>query len=204
MNLRWNKSTENIGVTGYRVYRNGNLVGDVAATTTTYSDTGLTANTSYSYTVLAYDAAGNCSVECLPVVAATKHLSNNNLAINKTVISDSEESGNPASKGNDGKLNTRWCAHDGDFNHWWKVDLGSYYNLTGTEVIWEKSKIYKYKIEVSTNGSNWTLVVDKTGNTTAAQTQTDSFTANAIKYVKITVTGFDSDCWASFYEFKVF
>ncbi len=204
INLRWTRSTDDICVAGYEVYRNGYLVDSVAAAITTYSDTGLSANTSYSYTVLAYDTTGNCSNQCSPVLASTKKLSYSNLALGKTVTTDSEENGNPATNGNDGNLTTRWCAYDGSFNHWWKVDLVSNYNLTGTEVNWEKNKAYKYKIEVSTDGSNWTLVVDKTKNTTAVQTQTDSFTANAVRYVRITITGFDSDCWASFNEFKVF
>ena len=204
INLRWNKSTDDICVAGYEVYRDGYLVDTVAAAITTYSDTGLSANTSYSYTILAYDTTGNCSVKCKPVVATTKQLSRINLALGKIVTTDSEENWNPATKGNDGNLTTRWCADDGSFNHWWEVDLGANYNLTGTEVNWEKNKAYKYKIEVSTDDSNWTLAVDKTKNTTAVQTQTDSFTANTVRYVRITITGFDSDCWASFNEFKVF
>jgi len=202
INLSWTASADNIGVTGYKVYRNGNQIGNVA--TTTYSDTGLAVNTSYAYDILAYDASGNCSVKGLPVVATTKQTPITNIALGKTAGSDSEENVNPASKANDGNLTTRWCAADGSFNHWWKVDLGSNYNLTGTEVLWEKNKVYKYKIEVSTDGSTWVLAVDKTGNTTSTQIQTDSFTANTVRYVKITVTGFDSNCWASFNEFKVF
>lgn len=49
----------------------------------------------------------------------------------------------------------------------------------------------------------WTLKVDKTNNTSTAQTQTDNFTATA-RYVRITVTGLASWCWASFWEFRVF
>jgi M6 family metalloprotease-like protein len=58
-NLAWTASTDNVGVTGYEVYRNGALLG--TTTTTSYSVTGLTASTTYSFTVLAYDAAGNKS-----------------------------------------------------------------------------------------------------------------------------------------------
>ncbi|HEB86619.1 MAG TPA: hypothetical protein ENI68_06350, partial [Gammaproteobacteria bacterium] len=57
VNLSWAVSVDVGGgsVAGYRVYRNGVLV--IAVTTTGYSDTGLTANTAYSYTVSAYDDA---------------------------------------------------------------------------------------------------------------------------------------------------
>ncbi|GGK76604.1 chitinase [Sphaerisporangium melleum] len=59
VSLAWNASTDNVGVTGYNVYRGSTLVTTV--TGTTYTDGGLTANTAYSYTVKARDAAGNVS-----------------------------------------------------------------------------------------------------------------------------------------------
>jgi Tfp pilus assembly protein PilE/fibronectin type 3 domain-containing protein len=46
-------------VTGYRVYRNGSLVATVAAPTTTWTNTGLTAGSTWSYQVFAYNASGN-------------------------------------------------------------------------------------------------------------------------------------------------
>ena len=57
--LSWTDSTDNVGVTGYRVFRNGAQVGTSA--NATYTDTGLTANTQYTYTVKAYDASNNVS-----------------------------------------------------------------------------------------------------------------------------------------------
>ncbi|MGC8861732.1 MAG: C10 family peptidase, partial [Armatimonadota bacterium] len=57
VDLSWNASTDNFGVAGYRVYRNAVRIDSV--TGLNYSDTGLAANTQYSYTVSAYDEAGN-------------------------------------------------------------------------------------------------------------------------------------------------
>ena len=57
--LRWTASTDNVAVTGYRVYRGTTLVG--SPTTTSFTETGLTNGTSYAYTVKAIDAAGNLS-----------------------------------------------------------------------------------------------------------------------------------------------
>jgi chitodextrinase len=48
-------------VSGYKIYRNGTQI--TTTNTTSYSDTGLTAGTSYSYTVAAYDQAGNTSAQ---------------------------------------------------------------------------------------------------------------------------------------------
>ena len=58
--LNWTASTDNAGVTGYRIYRSGTQVGSVSGTTLTYTHTGL-APGAYSYTVRAIDAAGNLS-----------------------------------------------------------------------------------------------------------------------------------------------
>lgn len=69
VNLTWLPSSDNVGVTGYKVFRNGAQVASVAVTN--YSDTGLSANTTYSYTVSAFDVAGNNSAQSIPVSATT-------------------------------------------------------------------------------------------------------------------------------------
>src|SRR2546428_921676 len=58
-NLSWGASTDNVGVTGYIVRRNGVPAATPATTSSAY--TGLSAATTYSYTVAARDAAGNIS-----------------------------------------------------------------------------------------------------------------------------------------------
>jgi len=65
VNLSWSASTDNVGVTGYIVRRNGVQVATPA--TTTYADTGLSDGTTYSYTVAARDAAGNISANSASV-----------------------------------------------------------------------------------------------------------------------------------------
>lgn len=80
--LSWSASTDNVGVTGYRVFRNGTQVGTV--TSTSYNDTGLTASTSYSYTVRAYDAAGNVSADS-NTASATTQAAPSGIVIDKSV-----------------------------------------------------------------------------------------------------------------------
>lgn len=58
-NLSWTASTDNVAVTGYNVYNGSTLV--TTATGTSYTVTGLTSSTSYTFTVKAKDAAGNLS-----------------------------------------------------------------------------------------------------------------------------------------------
>lgn len=57
--LTWTASTDNLGVAGYWVTRNGGS--PVTVATTQFNDTGLTAGASYTYTVQAFDSAGNAS-----------------------------------------------------------------------------------------------------------------------------------------------
>ncbi len=69
LQLTWNPATDDRAVTGYRVYRNGTVVGTSA--TTSFGDSGLTADTAYTYRVSAYDAAGNESVLSAQITAST-------------------------------------------------------------------------------------------------------------------------------------
>ncbi|NBI28532.1 fibronectin type III domain-containing protein [Chengkuizengella marina] len=59
VDLGWTASTDNVGVVGYDVYQDGVFVDHT--TTTSYQVSGLTANTTYSFEVIAKDAAGNSS-----------------------------------------------------------------------------------------------------------------------------------------------
>jgi chitodextrinase len=57
--VSWNAATDNVGVTGYDVYRNGGVISTTGGTTFIYS--GLACSTSYTLGISAYDAAGNRS-----------------------------------------------------------------------------------------------------------------------------------------------
>jgi hypothetical protein len=69
VNISWSASTDNVGVTGYTLRRDGSPVTTTAATS--YMDSGLTAATLYSYTVSAFDAAGNHSAQSGPASVTT-------------------------------------------------------------------------------------------------------------------------------------
>ncbi|MFG1945835.1 carbohydrate-binding protein, partial [Nonomuraea sp. NPDC048826] len=69
VSLAWNASTDNVAVTGYEVYRGSTLITTV--TGTSHTDSGLSADTAYTYTVRARDAAGNRSAAGAAVTART-------------------------------------------------------------------------------------------------------------------------------------
>jgi chitodextrinase len=70
ISLAWTASTDpDSPVAGYNVYRGGTKIG--TSTTTSYNDSGLTANTTYSYTVSAFDPTANTSAQSAPLTTAT-------------------------------------------------------------------------------------------------------------------------------------
>jgi len=79
--LSWAPSTDNVGVAGYRVYRDGSQI--ATTSTTSYADAGLSLGVSYTYTVAAYDAAGNVSDPSLPITVQPSAAAS--LALDRTV-----------------------------------------------------------------------------------------------------------------------
>lgn len=73
INVSWTAATDNVAVTKYEVYTNGNLHGET--NTTNYTATGLNSNTTYAITVSAKDIANNQSAQ--------------STAVNGTTLSDS-------------------------------------------------------------------------------------------------------------------
>lgn len=72
INLSWTASSDNVGVSGYHIYRSSALI--ATTTTTFYQDVGLNPNTSYSYSVSAFDVAGNQSAQSIAVNATTQNI----------------------------------------------------------------------------------------------------------------------------------
>lgn len=73
ISLAWNASTDNVGVTGYEIYRGSNLVATVSGSTLSHTVTGLQAGTSYTFTVKARDGAGNESQASNPLTVSTSN-----------------------------------------------------------------------------------------------------------------------------------
>ena len=69
VDLAWTASTDDVGVTGYNIFRDGFQVGTPAINA--FSDLGLTGGTAYSYTISAFDAAANVSDLSAPVLVTT-------------------------------------------------------------------------------------------------------------------------------------
>ncbi len=70
VDLSWTASTDNTGVSGYRVYRNNTEIATTVAPA--FSDQGLSESATYQYAVTAYDAAGNESPRSAAVTVTTE------------------------------------------------------------------------------------------------------------------------------------
>lgn len=79
--LSWNNASGATVADAYWVYRDGVLLATLG-NVTSYSDSGLTASTSHSYTVAACDAAGNCSAQSAAAWITTSALSVNDCLFN--------------------------------------------------------------------------------------------------------------------------
>jgi alpha-amylase len=79
LTLNWEAATDNIGISGYEVYRNNVLQETVEGTT--FTDRGLTSETSYSYRVVAIDVAGNRSTGSATVSGKTTVVTGNIITI---------------------------------------------------------------------------------------------------------------------------
>jgi hypothetical protein len=132
------------------------------------------------------------------------------LSLGKPVTASSEQTGNEATKGNDSSITTKWCASDGTFPQWWRVDLGANHTLHDFTVNWEHpDRTYTYPVETSTNDSVYTLQASVDGVGTV---QSDAFPSNvSARYVRIRVTNATPvtygtvtyPTWACFFDFAV-
>ncbi|MDC8005724.1 choice-of-anchor J domain-containing protein, partial [Aureisphaera galaxeae] len=139
LTLTWTASTDNVGVTGYEVFQNTSSIGTTA--NTTFSVTGLTAGTSYSFTVRAFDAAGNNSAQSAAANATTTGGGGGGCTGGVTAgYSEGFESSIGA-----------WTQATGDDLNWTRDSGGTPSNNTGPS---------------SGSGSTWYMYVEASGNGT--------------------------------------
>jgi hypothetical protein len=149
-------------------------------------------------------------IAALPVTASSNaRVEPANLALNKPASSSSiENDEHAAAQANDGNTNTCWRADDEPEGgpEWWQVDLQQPRDLSACEIVWPYDGMnYRCKVEGSADGKTWLLLSDQTKSNSRLQVQNLKFDgARGIRFVRITITGFDDGCWASLSEVRVF
>jgi hypothetical protein len=127
-----------------------------------------------------------------------------NLSLKQPVTASSQFASKPPEQGNDGLLATPFCPSSSASPVWWMVDLGAVHSIAKTEVEFEQqTRYYLYTIDVSSDTTTWTTVVDQSSNSTRnGPVMVDTFTASA-RYVRITMVGTTAASWGCFWEFTV-
>jgi len=202
VSLSWTASTDNIGVTGYDIFNSSALAGSVNGTTTTYTASGLSANTAYTFTVKAKDGNGNTSASSNAITITTdQNQVTPNIALNKTCTTSSAEStllsGNNAT---DGNTATRWASTFSD-PQWIYVDLGAVYNINRVVLKWEGAYGSAYKIQVSGNASSWTDIY----STSSGDGGTDDLSVSGTgRYIRMYGSTRATTWGYSLWEFEVY
>ncbi|MEE4546351.1 RICIN domain-containing protein [Streptomyces sp. V4-01] len=213
--LNWSASTDNVGVTGYQVFRGSTQVG--TATGTSYTDSGLSASTSYAYTVKAVDAAGNVSGASNTATVTTgsggggstgpvdssKWYTVKNTNSGKCVDDADGSTGNGAAV-------QQWACQAGNANQQWQfqpTDSGFYkvvgrnstsaaWDVTGGPGAGDGAKIQLWAYGSGTNqqwkpvaGANGTYTLTPRSNTGECLDVTDVSTSDGARLQQWTCTG---------------
>ncbi|MCL2153043.1 MAG: glycosyl hydrolase 53 family protein [Oscillospiraceae bacterium] len=111
-----------------------------------------------------------------------------NLSPKYWVTASASSNSDDAENALDGSADTAWLADKADSAKWFMVDLSGGYNaVRKTEVTFpDAATIYQYKLEGSANGTNWSLLADRSGNTRVAAGFTDVFQLDNLRYIKLT------------------
>ncbi|WP_422723970.1 discoidin domain-containing protein [Hyalangium rubrum] len=205
VNLTWTASTDNVGVSGYDISRFGIVI--ASSTTNSFSDTGLSPSTVYSYTVRAKDAAGNVSAFSNTASITTPPAGGTGTALSRTgwTATSSPTSGEPASNLLDGNMGTRWTTGvPMASGQTLTVDMQAVRNFnkivmdsTGSDLDYARG----YQVFVSNDGTNWGSAI-ATGTGTGPVI-TVTFTTKSARYIRVTQTGSNSSWW-SMREFNVY
>ncbi|WP_224367081.1 fibronectin type III domain-containing protein [Hyalangium versicolor] len=148
--LGWTASTDNVAVTSYRIYRGGVEVG--TSTTTSFTNTGLTASTTYAFTVRAYDAAGNQSASSNTVNVTTSAAADTQAPTMPTDMHTSEVTS--------GTVALAWTASTDNVAvvryriYRDNVDIGTITSTTYTDTACKPETTYIYKVRAEDAADN--------------------------------------------------
>jgi chitodextrinase len=194
VSLAWSAATDNVGVTGYQVLRSGTVVASPTGTTATV--TGLSPATSYTFTVVARDAAGNTSAPSNALTVATDPTASTNLALGRPTAESSHTQAYGSGNAVDGNANSYWESANNAFPQWIQVDLGAATTVGRVVLKLPPSSAWATRTQTltvsgSTNGSTFSTVVGSTAytfNPGSGNTATVTFAPTSTRFVRLTFT----------------
>jgi chitodextrinase len=161
VNLSWSASTDNYGVSGYKIYRNGAQTS--LSTTSSYSDTTVSGGSTYTYTVSAYDAMGNESAQSASAQGTTWD-----------GTAPSVPAGLTATAATPTRVNLAWSASTDNIGvTGYKIYRGGTYVTTVTALTWTDTgrspgTAYSYQVSAIDARSNESAKSTAAGATTPA------------------------------------
>ncbi|MGW1001914.1 discoidin domain-containing protein [Streptomyces sp. NPDC002520] len=216
VSLAWNASTDNVGVTGYRILQvSGSTSTQVGTTSaTSFTVTGLGASTAYTFDVVALDAAGNVSQPSNQVTVTTDPPSGTtNLALHRPTAESSHTQVYASGNATDGDTNTYWESANNAFPQWVQVDLGA---STGVRrivlnlppaTVWA-TRTQTISVQGSTDGGTFAQLLASAGYTfdpATGNTATLTLPSTATtRYVRLTFTANNGWPAGQVSEFQVF
>lgn len=171
--LTWDKSTDNVGVAGYRIYRNNSQIDDLRSSesgeqgvqepASSYTDSTVAPNTEYKYRVVAYDQINNESDPSSEVTVKTP------TSQQSTGSADTEAPSVPrnftAEMASKTQINLRWEASTDN------VKVASYdiYRSSGGSAAeslgtWTSTSVGNINLSENTEYSYYVVAVDAAGN----------------------------------------
>ncbi|MBN9605659.1 MAG: DUF4434 domain-containing protein [Actinomycetales bacterium] len=220
--LSWTSPSDDIGVAGYEIYRGGSLVAVKLGASSGWSDAQLAGSTSYSYTVKAFDGAGNLSSAAGPVSATTASAPSyaNNWSLGRsytgTVAADAsypDTGGTELTDGTRGAAlyGAAWQGRNAPGSYSFTIDLGAVRSVGSVESGWLQVRgDYVFlppavTVATSTNGTTFT---DR--GTIALPPVTDALQVKSYllqglsasaRYVRLTIDG--GSAWTMLDEIEV-
>ena len=189
VNLSWAAATDNVGVTGYKIYRNGTYL--ATATTTSYANSGLAASTSYSYKISAIDAVGNESAQSTAATATTQ------AGTTADTTAPTVPAGLAATASSSSQINLAWSAATDNVKvTGYKVYRNGTYLATATTTSFANtgltaSTAYSYKVSAIDAAGN------ESGQSTAATATTQAASGGTGGGTTLLQEGFENNSFSS-------
>ena len=183
VDLSWTASDDDVGVTGYKIFRDGTQVG--SSTTTSFADTTALPQTSYTYTVSAFDAAGNDSPPSDPASVTTPG----------DTTPPSKPTGLSATAAGSNQVNLTWTASTDDTgvaSYEIRRDgtaIGTSPTPSFSDTSAQPSTTYSYTVVALDAAGNRSVESDPATATTPAPSTTLTFTPLADTFVESDLPG---------------
>ncbi|MET7402084.1 DUF4434 domain-containing protein [Dactylosporangium sp. NPDC005572] len=221
--LTWTAPSDNIGVAGYHIYRGGDLVATKHGATSGFTDTQLDGSTTYTYTVKAFDGAGNLSAASssanATTTAAPSYPTNwaSARTYTSTVAADPAYPDTGGTELTDGAkaagplYGAVWQGRNAVGTYSFTIDLGSSRTINGINSSWLQVRAdYVFlpdsvSYAVSATGSSWTTVgtiaKPAVGPSNLIKTYNLIGLSTTGRYVRVTVNG--GSAWSMLDEVEV-